>query len=66
MKGNKLLLMTNPFVEFLVGQVNESVVNYRMMVIDDVNRLLENTPCASSTIPVSGDGRDTTCEVSTF
>lgn len=46
LRDNKLLLLTDRYQNYEVGILNQTDVKYRMMLIDDVNRLLENTPCS--------------------
>ena len=48
LKDNNLFLTSCRYQNFLYELENSTDYNYRVMVIEDVGRLIENTPCANN------------------
>lgn len=48
LKENKLIITSSRLQNVLVGNFNGTDFKYRVMVIEDVKRLLQNTPCSGS------------------
>jgi hypothetical protein len=47
MKNNTLIITSCRFQDYIVGKSgNKMDYKYRMIVVEDVRRLLQNTPCA--------------------
>lgn len=48
LKDNKLLITSNRLQNYYTGKIDPDDYNYRVMLVEDVNRLLQNTPCRPS------------------
>lgn len=45
LKGNQLLITTSRLQNYINGITNTDDIKYRMILIEDVNKLLQGTPC---------------------
>jgi hypothetical protein len=45
LKGNQLLITTSRLQNYINGITNTNDIKYRMILIEDVNKLLQGTPC---------------------
>lgn len=45
LKGNQLLITTSRLQNYINGITNTNDVKYRLILIEDVNKLLQGTPC---------------------
>lgn len=48
LKGNQLLITTSRLQNYINGITNTNDVKYRIILIEDVNKLLQGTPCKKS------------------
>jgi len=50
LKGNQLLLTSSRLQNYINGDLMRDDIKYRVILIDDVNQLLVNTPCTRAVV----------------
>jgi hypothetical protein len=50
LKGNQLLLTSSRLQNYIIGDLSRDDIKYRIILIDDVNQLLVNTPCTRTAV----------------